>query len=89
MVESGLPIFTDPGVCAVVETTVQAAGFVGAGFLRGSGRNGRLCRGAALAAGGHLAVVRFGVWAGATLSDVYFSRKISEEALFNPCLGTS
>ena len=49
----------------MVETSVQAAGFVGAGFLRGSGRNGRLCGGAALAAGGHLAVVRFGVGTGA------------------------
>ena len=47
----------------MVETTVQAAGLVGAGFLRGSGRNGRLCGGAPLTAGGHLAVVRFRVWA--------------------------
>ena len=65
MVESGLPIFTDPGVCAVVETTVQAAGFVGAGFLRGGGRNGRFGGGAPLATGGHLVVVRFGVGTGA------------------------
>ena len=49
----------------MVETTVQATGFVGAGFLRGSGRNGRLCGGAPLAAGGHLAVVSFGVRTGA------------------------
>ena len=49
----------------MVKTTVQAAGFVGAGFLRGGGRNGGLCGGAPLAAGGHLAVVRFGVRAGA------------------------
>ena len=65
MVKSGLPIFTDLGVCAVVETTVQAAGFVGAGFLHGSGRNRGLCSQAPLATGGHLAVVRFGVRAGA------------------------
>ena len=49
----------------MVETTVQAAGFVRAGFLRGSGRNGGLCGRVPLAAGGHLAVVRFGMWAGA------------------------
>ena len=49
----------------MVEATVQAAGLVGAGFLRGSGRNGGLCGRTPLATGGHLAVVRFGVWAGA------------------------
>ena len=49
----------------MVKTTVQAAGLVGAGFLYGSGRNGGLCGGAPLATGGHLAVVCFGVRAGA------------------------
>ena len=49
----------------MVEATVQAAGFVGTGFLRRSGRNRRLCGGAPLTAGGHLAVVCFGVGAGA------------------------
>ena len=65
MVESGFPILTDPEVCTVVKTTVQAMGFVGAGFLRRCGGNGRLHSGVPLATGGHLAVVRFGVWAGA------------------------
>ena len=65
MVESGFPIFANPGVCAVVETTVQAAGFVGTGFLRRGGRNRGLCGGTPLATGGHLAVVCFGVRAGA------------------------
>ena len=45
----------------MVKTTVQAAGLVGAGFLRRGGRNGWLCGGAPLAAGGHLTMVHFGV----------------------------
>ena len=45
----------------MVETTVQAAGFVGAGLTLRGGENGGLCSGVLLAAGGHLAVVRFGV----------------------------
>ena len=49
----------------MVETTVQAAGLVGAGFLHGRGGNGRLCGRAPLAAGGHLAMVRFGMRTGA------------------------
>ena len=49
----------------MVETTVQAAGLVGAGFLRRGGRNRRLCGRAPLAAGGHLAMVRFRVRTGA------------------------
>ena len=65
MVKPGLPVLTNPGVGTVVETTVQAAGFVGAGFLRRRGRNGRLCGRASLAAGGHLVMVRFRMKAGA------------------------
>ena len=61
VVESGFPVFTDPGVCAVVKTTVQAVGFVGAGFLRRCGGNGRLCSRVPLATGGHLVMVRFRV----------------------------
>ena len=65
VVEPGLPVLASLGVCAVVETTVQAAGLVGAGFLCGGGRNRRLCGGEPLATGGHLAMVRFGVGTGA------------------------
>ena len=65
MVELGLPVLTDPGVCTVVETTVQATGFVGAGFLGGDGRNGRFCGRVPLAAEGHLMMVRFRVRSGA------------------------
>ena len=36
---------------------------MGTGFLRGCGRNGRLGSRAPLTAGGHLAVVHFGMWA--------------------------
>ena len=49
----------------MVEATVQAAGFVGAGFLRGCGGNRRFGSRAPLATGGHFMVVRFRVWAGA------------------------
>ena len=51
----------------MVKTTVYAAGFVGAGFLRGCGGNGRLCGGASLTTGGHLVVVSFGVGAEGSL----------------------
>ena len=74
MVESGLPIFANLGVCAVVEATVQATGLVGAGFLRGGGRNGRLCGGASLTAGRHLAVIRFGVRARAERTECSLKR---------------
>ena len=74
MVESGLPIFANPGVCAVVETTVQAAGFVGAGFLRGGGGNGRFGGGASLTAGCHIAVIRFGVRARAKRTECSLER---------------
>ena len=49
----------------MVKTTVQAAGFVGAGLLCRGGRNGRFCGRASLAAGGHLAMVHFGMRTGA------------------------
>ena len=61
MVKSGFPELTDPGVCTVVKTTVQAAGCVGAGFLRGCGGNGQLSGRAPLTTGRHLAMVRFRV----------------------------
>ena len=48
----------------MVKTTVQAAGFVGAGLALGDRVNGGLCGGAFLAAGGHFAVVGFGVRSG-------------------------
>ena len=76
VVESGFPIFTDPGVCAVVKTTIQATGFVGAGFLCRSGRNGGFSGRAPLAAGGHLAVVRFGVRAGAKGTEGSLEREV-------------
>ena len=53
----------------MVETTVQAAGFVGAGFTFGSRENGRLCSREPLAAGGHFMVVGFGVGSGAKWAD--------------------
>ena len=74
MVESGLPIFANPGVCAVVEATVQAAGLVGAGFLRGGGGNGRFSGGVPLTAGCHLTMIRFGVRAGAERTECSFER---------------
>ena len=45
----------------MVKTTVQAAGFVGAGFLCGHGGNRRLCGRVPLATGGHLTMVCFRV----------------------------
>ena len=58
----------------MVEATVQAAGFVGAGFLRGGGGNGRFGGGASLTAGCHLAVIRFGVRAGAKRTECSLER---------------
>ena len=49
----------------MVKTTVQAVGLVGAGFLCGDGRNRRFCSGVPLTTGGHLAMVCFGMGAGA------------------------
>ena len=49
----------------MVETTVQAAGFVGAGLTLRGGENRGLCSGALLATGGHPMVVGFGMRSGA------------------------
>ena len=45
----------------MIKTTVQAVGFVGAGFVFRCRENGWLCSGAPLATGGHLTMIRFGV----------------------------
>ena len=45
----------------MVETTVQAAGFVGAGFALQDRGNGGLCSGVTFAAGGHLMMVHLGM----------------------------
>ena len=49
----------------MVETTVQAAGFVGAGLTLRGGENKGLCSGVHLAAGGYLMVVGFRMRSGA------------------------
>ena len=61
MVESGLPVLTDPGVCAVVKTTIQPVEFVGTGLTLGSRKNGGVFGGGPLATGGHFMMVGFGM----------------------------